>query len=51
MFMVPTACSLFPQRCSIDVATIERFEPEAHAEMLKKNHGKLPTVVCFNKGL
>lgn len=51
MFMVPTACSLFPQRCSLDIKTIERFEPEAHKEMLKTNFGKLPHKVYFNKGL
>lgn len=51
LFMVPTACSLFPQRCSLDIKTIERFEPEAHSEMVKKNSGKLPQKVYFNKGL
>lgn len=51
MFMVPTACSMFPQQCSLSMATIERFEPELHTEMVKKNSGKLPQTVYFNKGL
>lgn len=51
MFMVPTACSVFPQQCSLDIKTIERFEPEAYSEMVKKNSGKLPQKVYFNKGL
>lgn len=50
-FMVPTACALFPQRCGISVSLIERFEPELFKEMLHKNHGKLPKIVFFNKGL
>lgn len=51
LFMVPTACSIFPQRCSIDMKTIERFESEAYEKMLKKTSGKLPEKVYFNKGL
>lgn len=51
MFMVPTACSIFPQKCSLDVATIKRFEPEFYEEMRKKNNDKLPLKVYFNKGL
>lgn len=51
MFMVPTACSIFPQQCSLNVKTIERFESAAYDEMMKKNSGKLPQKVYFNKGL
>lgn len=51
MFMVPTACSVFPQRCSLSIKSIERFEPELHSEMLTRNDGKLPQKVYFNKGL
>lgn len=51
LFMVPTACSIFPQQCSLDVKTIQRFEPEVHAAMREKSGGKLPQKVYFNKGL
>lgn len=51
LFMVPTACSIFPQHCSINMKTIERFESEAYEKMLKKTSGKLPEKVYFNKGL
>lgn len=51
MFMVPTACSLFPQKCSLNVTTIQRFEPEFYEEMRRKNNDKLPAKVYFNKGL
>lgn len=51
MFMVPTACSLFPQRCSLDITTIKRFEPEAYEEILRKNKDNVPSKVYFNKGL
>lgn len=49
--MVPTACSVFPQRCTLSIKTIERFEPEFHKEMVKANGDKLPQKVYFNKGL
>lgn len=49
--MVPTACSLFPQRCAISVKTIERFEPDTYQRMLSDHSGKLPDKVYFNKGL
>ncbi|XP_020289845.1 sideroflexin-2 isoform X2 [Pseudomyrmex gracilis] len=51
-FMVPTACALFPQNCSIRATTLERWEPENY-ELLKKNSesGKLSTYLYFNKGL
>ncbi|XP_026468572.1 sideroflexin-2 isoform X2 [Ctenocephalides felis] len=48
--MVPTACALFPQQCSLKISTIERFEPEFYADM-KSNNDKLPELVYFNKGL
>lgn len=51
VFMVPTACGLFPQRASLDASTIQRFEPEFYAEMEKKAGGKVPERVYFNKGL
>ncbi|XP_046750100.1 sideroflexin-2 [Diprion similis] len=51
-FMVPTACALFPQNCSIAVSTIQNWEPENY-EILKKNckDGKVPKFLYFNKGL
>ncbi|XP_011688084.1 PREDICTED: sideroflexin-2 [Wasmannia auropunctata] len=51
-FMVPTACALFPQKCSIKTTTLQRWEPENY-ELLTKNckGGELPTYLYFNKGL
>lgn len=43
VFMVPAACSLFPQRASLDVKTIQRFESEFKTDF----EGR----VYFNKGL
>lgn len=51
IFMVPTACALFPQTASLKTSTIKRLEPEFYETMLKKNGGKLPEKVYFNKGL
>lgn len=42
--MVPAACSIFPQRASLDISTIKRAEPEFNSET---KNGK----VYFNKGL
>ncbi|EFX71151.1 hypothetical protein DAPPUDRAFT_309196 [Daphnia pulex] len=50
-FMTPAACALFPQRCSLDVSTLARFEPEQY-EKLKKTVGEGSiSKVYFNKGL
>lgn len=51
VFMVPTACGLFPQRAAISTSTIKRFEPELYEEMKGNTKGKVPDVVYFNKGL
>lgn len=45
-FMVPAACSLFPQRCSM---LVDNLEPEAQ-ETIRKQHPRIKTVY-FNKGL
>lgn len=50
-FMVPVACALFPQNCSMDTSTIKAWEPELYEEMLRKTEGKVPEKVYFNKGL
>lgn len=50
IFMVPTACGIFPQRCSISTSTLAWLEPEAY-EKLKKNTKVVPQKVYFNKGL
>ncbi|XP_033207732.1 sideroflexin-2 [Belonocnema kinseyi] len=52
LFMVPTACALFPQKCSISSNTLKKWEPENY-ELLKKNcEGKeIPEYLYFNKGL
>ncbi|XP_065361302.1 sideroflexin-2 [Calliphora vicina] len=51
LFMVPTACALFPQTCSLSTSTIQRFEPELYEEMKQATNGKVPQKVYFNKGL
>ncbi|KAJ9589711.1 hypothetical protein L9F63_017083 [Diploptera punctata] len=51
-FMVPVACALFPQRCSLKTSTLEWLEPEQFKK-LKEACGEkeLPRYVYFNKGL
>jgi len=49
--MVPTACALFPQQCSLDTSTMRTFEPELFEEIEKKTRGNVPERVYFNKGL
>uniref|UniRef100_A0A1A9ZBX2 Sidoreflexin n=1 Tax=Glossina pallidipes TaxID=7398 RepID=A0A1A9ZBX2_GLOPL len=51
LFMVPTACALFPQICSLKTSTMKRFEPTLYEEMVERNKGKVPEKVYFNKGL
>ncbi|XP_061397537.1 sideroflexin-2 [Musca vetustissima] len=51
LFMVPTACALFPQTCSLNTSTIKRLEPEFYEEMLENTKGNVPAKVYFNKGL
>ncbi|XP_028651563.2 sideroflexin-2 [Erpetoichthys calabaricus] len=46
-FMVPAACSLFPQRCSIAVS---KLEPELR-ESIQERYGNTLEYVYFNKGL
>uniref|UniRef100_A0A8C4RN57 Sidoreflexin n=1 Tax=Erpetoichthys calabaricus TaxID=27687 RepID=A0A8C4RN57_ERPCA len=47
IFMVPAACSLFPQRCSIAVS---KLEPELR-ESIQERYGNTLEYVYFNKGL
>ncbi|XP_067858174.1 sideroflexin-2 [Heptranchias perlo] len=47
IFMVPAACSLFPQRCSMAVS---KLEPELRDSIIAKYGGKVKCVY-FNKGL
>lgn len=51
IFMVPTACGLFPQRASLTAGIIEKFEPEFYKEIEANSKGKVPERVFFNKGL
>lgn len=51
VFMVPTACGLFPQRASLSASTIQRFEPEFYKDIEANTKGKIPEKVFFNKGL
>uniref|UniRef100_A0A674NYF1 Sideroflexin 2 n=1 Tax=Takifugu rubripes TaxID=31033 RepID=A0A674NYF1_TAKRU len=47
IFMVPAACSLFPQRCSIAVS---KLEPELR-DSIQSKYGDAVQLVYFNKGL
>ncbi|KPP59536.1 sideroflexin-2-like [Scleropages formosus] len=47
VFMVPAACSLFPQRCSMAVS---KLEPELR-DAIVSQHGDAVRYVYFNKGL
>ncbi|XP_078079289.1 sideroflexin-2 [Mustelus asterias] len=47
IFMVPAACSLFPQRCSM---TVSKLEPELRDSIITK-YGDKVNCVYFNKGL
>jgi len=51
VFMVPTACGLFPQRASLSAGIIQRFEPEFYKEIEANTKGKVPDKLFFNKGL
>ncbi|XP_078499790.1 sideroflexin-2 isoform X2 [Lissotriton helveticus] len=47
IFMVPVACSLFPQRCSL---AVNNLEPQLRDSILAQ-HGDKVRYVYFNKGL
>ncbi|XP_049864664.1 sideroflexin-2 [Schistocerca gregaria] len=49
-FMVPVACALFPQKCSLKMSTLALLEPEEYNK-LKKSGLEIPEYVYFNKGL
>lgn len=51
IFMVPTACALFPQRACLSTETIKWLEPEFYKEMEANTKGNIPSLVYFNKGL
>ncbi|XP_055906332.1 sideroflexin-2 [Eupeodes corollae] len=51
IFMVPTACALFPQMCCIKTSTVKRLEPELYEDMVKNTKENVPERVYFNKGL
>ncbi|XP_063982427.1 sideroflexin-2 [Diachasmimorpha longicaudata] len=51
-FMVPTACAIFPQNCSISTATLKRWEPENYETLVKNSkRTEIPEYLYFNKGL
>lgn len=50
-FMVPTACALFPQICSISTETLKKYEPENYAKLESVCKGNIPKYLYFNKGL
>uniref|UniRef100_A0A672F473 Sideroflexin 2 n=1 Tax=Salarias fasciatus TaxID=181472 RepID=A0A672F473_SALFA len=47
VFMVPAACSLFPQRCSMAVS---KLEPDLR-DSIRSQYGDAVQHVYFNKGL
>jgi len=50
--MVPVGCALFPQKNTIRMTTLVRFEPSAYSDIHQKTIAKSPTAqVYFNKGL
>uniref|UniRef100_A0A034VL69 Sidoreflexin n=1 Tax=Bactrocera dorsalis TaxID=27457 RepID=A0A034VL69_BACDO len=51
LFMVPTACAIFPQNCSLKTSTIKLLEADQYAEIESKTKGRVPQRVYFNKGL
>ncbi|XP_055384321.1 sideroflexin-2 [Condylostylus longicornis] len=51
LFMVPSSCAIYPQRCSLRTSTIKLIEPEFYDEMVKNTSGNVPEKVYFNKGL
>ncbi|GJQ86223.1 hypothetical protein Trydic_g8924 [Trypoxylus dichotomus] len=51
IFMVPIACGLFPQQCSLKTSTIEWIEPEQYKKIKDKCGDDIPEKVYFNKGL
>ncbi|XP_017783360.1 PREDICTED: sideroflexin-2 [Nicrophorus vespilloides] len=51
IFMVPVACGLFPQKCSLKTSTLEWLEPEAYKQMLENTNNNIPERIYFNKGL
>ncbi|XP_064545905.1 sideroflexin-2 [Drosophila montana] len=50
-FMVPAACAIFPQECSLSTSTMRNFEPGLFKDMVNRTAGKVPDRVYFNKGL
>ncbi|KAK7084179.1 Sideroflexin-2 [Halocaridina rubra] len=48
--MVPIACSLYDQKCSMKSATLAKFEAQAYLK-LQENCPETPEYVYFNKGL
>lgn len=49
LFMVPTACAVYPQFASFETSTLAKLEPAVVEEIVKK--GKKIDKVYFNKGL
>lgn len=51
-FMVPTACAIFPQNCSIETNTLKKWEPESYDKLINNcKSNKPPQYLYFNKGL
>ncbi|XP_046330906.2 sideroflexin-2-like [Haliotis rufescens] len=51
LFMTPTACALFPQRCPIQTDRLRAMEPQRIEKAMEKYGDRLPMTLYFNKGL
>jgi len=51
LFMVPAACSIWPQKIEILAETLRNVDPEAYNQLQKKYGNEIPKVLYYNKGL
>lgn len=51
VFMTPTACALFPQRCSIPTDRLGLLDSKNYEELKSKYGTDIPKQLYFNKGL
>ncbi|CAH1784955.1 unnamed protein product [Owenia fusiformis] len=51
IFMTPTACAIFPQRCQISSEKLKVLDKEKLEEIQQKFGEKVPKTLYFNKGL
>jgi len=51
LFMVPFACSIFPQNISVSSESLRESDPAAYKQLKEKYGDKLPSLLYYNKGL